>query len=352
MNQLQKKSKSTQKWGLYFVLLMVPCWLSGGPLFIDVWYGKEQSFGHLGGHPQRFVNILGHVSPGGEIQTLKYSLNGDLFLDLSFREDYKRIARTGDFNVELLVTELRRGKSHLKIVATHQNGETVSEEVTVIHYAEASGWPLPYEIRWSEVNLIQEAAQIIDGKWILTGQGVRTADRYYDRVLAFGDATWVNYEVQTTVTVHAVTPPKSGPNKTNVSHAAIATRWPGHDPDGNQPTVKWHPLGATAEFRLGSDLSQCRWRVFDGQRHLHVESERRRQIQFETPYHMKHRVETLANGHSWFRVKLWPVGEVEPESWDLERLEEQDDVPSGSALLLGHYSDVTFGDVRVVPVSP
>ena len=65
---------------------------------------------------------------------------------------------------------------------------------------------------------------------------------------------------------------------------------------------------------------------------------------------MKHRVETLSNGQSWFRVKLWPVGKTEPQTWDCERLEEADDVPAGSALLLAHFSDVTFGDVRVIPI--
>jgi hypothetical protein len=260
------------------------------------------------------------------------------------------MARTGDFNVEILQADLLPGKNLVRIMATHHTGETVSSEVTVINYVEEPGWPLPYEIDWSKVRNIQDVAQITDGKWILTGSGIRSVERYYDRAFAFGDASWVNYEVQTTVTVHAVTPPKSGPNKTNVSHAAIATRWPGHDPDGNQPTVKWHPLGATAEFRLGADLSECRWRVFDGQRELQVESDKRRKLEFETPYHMKHRVETLENGHSWFRVKLWPVGEPEPAAWDLERLEENDDVPSGSVLLLGHFSDITFGTVRVIPV--
>ncbi|MCB1122272.1 MAG: hypothetical protein KJT03_12035 [Verrucomicrobiae bacterium] len=339
-----------------FLFICFFCLLSFGlqaiPPYIDVWYGKEQSFGHLGGHPQRWINVLGHVSPGEQIASLFYTLNGSESRQLSYKEDSKRIARTGDFNVEILTSELLPGKNDVRIVAAHTNGETSEVNVSVINYTESPGWPLPYEIDWSQVDRIQDVAQVVDGKWILTGSGARCVERYYDRVLAFGDDTWVNYEVQTTVTVHAVTPPKSGPNTTNVSHAAIATRWPGHDPDGNQPTVKWHPLGATAEFRLGADLTQCRWRVFDGQRDLLVESDRRRKIEFEKPYHMKHRVETLENGHSWFRVKLWPVGEEEPESWDLERLEEQDDVPQGSALLLGHFADVTFGNVQVVPVNP
>jgi hypothetical protein len=65
---------------------------------------------------------------------------------------------------------------------------------------------------------------------------------------------------------------------------------------------------------------------------------------------MKHRVETLADGVSRYRVKLWPVDNTEPERWDLERL-EANDLPAGSALLIAHHADVTFGDVSVIPLT-
>lgn len=192
--------------------------------------------------------------------------------------------------------------------------------------------------------------QVTDGKWKLTDSGLRCVERYYDRAFALGDASWRDYEVETTVTVHALTSPNSGPNTTGVTHAAVALRWPGHDPDGAQPTVKWHPLGATGEFRFGGDLQQCRWRIFDGQRRFHRELERRRQLQFERPYSMKHRVETLADGASRYSTKLWPAGENEPPQWDFQRTEHDDDVPTGSALLLAHHSEVTFGDIHVRPI--
>jgi hypothetical protein len=207
-------------------------------------------------------------------------------------------------------------------------------------------WPLPYEIDWSQVRKIADVAQIVDGKWELTPQGIRSVERYYDRDIAFGDASWRDYEVATTVTFHTFTPPSTMPNTTSVTHAAIALRWPGHDADGNQPSVKWYPLGATAEFRLTKDLDECRWRVFDGKREFYVESERRRVIELEKSYHMKHRVETERDGRSRYRVKLWPMGEAEPAAWDLERY-ESGDLTSGSALLITHHSDATFGNVSV-----
>ncbi len=334
-----------------FSFLALSVWGDGSDLEIDLWYGDHQSFGHLGGHPQRFVNLLGDVTPASEIRSLWYRLNGTQLVPLSFREDRKRIAKNGDFNVEILRSLLKPGKNRVEIVATSKGGATFKKEAIIQYDPDPGKWPLPYSIDWSQVSRISDAAQVVDGEWELTPAGVRTVHRYYDRVLAFGDASWENYEVSTSVIIHALTAPKTGPNATNVTHVAIATRWPGHDPDGNQPTVKWHPLGATAEFRLGGDLQNCRWRIFDGQRAYHVESDRRRQLKFETPYRMKHRVETLADGRTWYRVKLWAALDDEPAEWDFERF-EPNDMESGSALLLAHHSDVTFGNVEVVPVNP
>lgn len=316
---------------------------------ISVWYGERQQFGHLGGHPQRWINILGSVSHADQIDSLTYSLNSSEPAHLSFLEDNKRLAQDGNFNVEISRSDLKEGANHVEIIATTLAGEVARARVIVDYNPSDGQWALPYHIDWSDVDEISEVAQVVDGKWCLTGNGVRTVEPYYDRVLAFGDASWKNYEVRTILTVHGITPPGTGANQTTVTHAAIATRWPGHDPDGKQPTVKWHPLGATAEFRFGRDLTQCRWRIFDGKKLYHVESSSRRSLAFEKPYEMKHRVESIAGGQSRYRVKLWPLGEPEPEAWDLERL-EINDLPSGSALLIAHHADVTFGNISISPL--
>lgn len=333
----------------FLIPLLFAATLQASSLEIDIWYGDQQNFGHLGGHPQRWVNVLGHVSPAEDIASLAYSLNGGDPQLLSFREDNKRMAKDGDFNVEILRTLLNEGKNRVSILAEDTNGKRTERSVVVNYQMNEEEWPLPYSIDWSKVDEISEAAQVVDGKWELTPNGIRSVERYYDRVIAFGDNSWENYEVQTTVIIHALTGPQELPNTTNVTHVAIATRWPGHDADGNQPTVKWHPLGATAEYRLGKDLKDTRWRVFDGQRKYRVESDRRRDLEFEKPYHMKHRVQTLANGLTHYQVKWWAADVDEPEAWDLERF-EPGDLRSGSALLLAHHSDVTFGNVTVVPV--
>ena len=41
---------------------------------IEIWYGDNQKFGHLG-NPQKWINILGNVSDQDGIKSLHYSLN-------------------------------------------------------------------------------------------------------------------------------------------------------------------------------------------------------------------------------------------------------------------------------------
>ena len=60
---------------------------------IDIWYGKTQSFGHLG-VPQKQINILGRVSdPQGinTIDTLWYSLNGSAGRSLNWGDNGRRL---------------------------------------------------------------------------------------------------------------------------------------------------------------------------------------------------------------------------------------------------------------------
>jgi hypothetical protein len=134
-----------------------------------------------------------------------------------------------------------------------------------------------------------------------------------------------------------------------VIHAAIAVRWPGHDDDGRQPRVKWYPLGATAEFRVTPGFDGCSWRILGGDG-FRVSSAFRRTIARDIPHAMKHRVESVSEEKTRYRVKLWEASESEPEGWDLEAEKGADDTPSGGALLIAHYTDVTFGNVTVAPV--
>jgi hypothetical protein len=331
------------------LIALLPAFLSAS-CDIEVWYGDHQRFGSPG-LAQRWINILGRVTPPAGVATLHYSLNGGALQKLSLGPDGRRLARPGDFNIEIDARILPPGDHRVEITAHDERQSPLCAKPVRVTYRAPPKWPLPYAIEWNKVKSIQDAAQIVDGLWRLTGNGVRTVAPYYDRVLAFGDDSWTNYEVETTVTFHGFTPPRPGPPTFNVSHAAIAARWPGHSDDGNQPRVQWYPLGATAEFRLSDNLDRCTWRVFTHNTRQTIDS-RPRTIQLDTKYGMKLRVRTPSGELSAYEAKLWPPAEPEPAAWDvLAAAPLAEDVPSGGALLVAHNTDVTFGDVHVRPLS-
>jgi len=317
---------------------------------IDVWYGDAQSFGRPG-HPQRWINILGNVS-GMENITATYAIiNKRDTLQLSLGQDCCRLARDGDFNIDIPRKLLFVGKNRVDIIVQDRENNVIIRKVK-LSYHDGHTWPLPYEIRWADVESIQHVADIMDGKWTLTPHGVRTVEPYYDRILTFGDSSWTDYEIQTTIIFHDFTPPTPGPPTYNVSHAAIALRFPGHDKDDFQPHRKWYPLGATGEFCLRAPLDSCHWRIFDGE-NFHVDNRKSgkiRAIDLNTVYGMKHRVETLTDERTRYSAKLWLMGEAEPEEWDITATEPPGDYFGGAALLIAHNTDVTFGDVSAIPL--
>lgn len=318
---------------------------------IDLWYGDTQEFGQLG-LPQKWINILGNVQSEKGIKDFTYTLNESEPKALSLGSDLHRLAAQGDFNVEMDVGDCLERENKLVLLALDSVGNTFEKEVTFILHKDRS-WKLPYRIDWSEVQQIQDVVQVVDGNWEINKIGLHNVDTYYDRVVAFGDDSWKNYEVSTTATFHDFTTPQTGPPTYNVSHAAIATRWTGHDQDGLQPTRKWYPLGATAEFRLTAGLDSCRWRIFDGPKpdatDFYVEQpiDHYRTIVLNKVYGMKHRVETIGRDSTLYSVKLWPFDQAEPTAWDLIGIEVEENFGQGSALFLAHNTSVTFGDVSV-----
>lgn len=328
-----------------FSLFQLNC--AQGPK-INVWYGDEQHFGS-NGQPQEWINILGRVESQDSVVSLQYSLNQCEPLPLSMGPDGHRLAKPGDFNVEIDYSDLMKGRNTVTIIAVDST-ENVREETVTVFYHAVTTCPLPYTIDWSKVDNIQEVAQIVDGRWQLQENGVRVLEPYYDRVLAFGDQSWTDYVVTTSVTFHGMRVPVPGRDAgSGVIHAAIAVRWPGHDQDGNQPRIKWYPLGSTAEFRVNPELQDCSWRILGGGSKV-VEEKSKRDIQLDVPYFMQHRVETLTDSTTQYSVKLWRQGEPEPEMWDLQAVEGPDDVQNGGALILAHYTDATFGNVQVRPI--
>lgn len=338
---------------LFVAMLLCGC-AEKSSIAIDVWYGDKQEFGQLG-MPQQWINILGNVLSENGIKNFTYQLNNADLKALTLGSDLHRLAALGDFNVDLDVNDCVEGENILKLIALDSAEQSLTKEITFT-VQKNNRWPLPYSIKWAEVKKLQDVVQVVDGHWEITEDGLHNLDIYYDRVVAFGDDSWTNYEVSTAVTFHNFTPPVKGPPTYNVSHAATATHWPGHDIDELQPHRKWFPLGATAEFRLTAGLDSCRWRIFDGPKpnsiNFYVEQseEEYRSIELNRVYGMKHRVETVSQDSTRYSVKLWPFDQQEPKTWDFSGVEAEENFESGSALLLAHNTKVTFGDVNVIPI--
>jgi len=316
--------------------------LRKGP--IDLWHRDSLSFGTCG-RPQRWVNILGCVECDRRRASLAYSLNKGAWQPLSIGPDGFRLANLGDFNIELDSRALPPGRNQLRIRAEFDRGDSFTETL-FFQVAESGQAPSSIDLDFSKHRSLPAQVDVVDGKWRSTREGLRTDQPYYDRCLAFADSTWTDYEVTATVKYHGARWPNAPEDAgANVVHAAIATRWPGHHDDGRQPRQKWHPLGATAEFRVNPSWQNCSWRVIGDPAQI-VEASKDRSIDLEKWYCLKHRVETLDPATALYSARIWQENEPEPSDWDIQLSKSNQESPSGGFLLIAHYSDLTFGSLE------
>ena len=323
--------------------------LTGDDVDVRFWYGPIQSFGTKG-QAQRWVNVLGQIRPPDQIESAAFSLNRGPEKPLSLGGDLHRLAMEGDFNVELAWDEVASGENTFSVSATLRNGETAHREV-VVRVENGNRWPLPYAIDFFEVESLQDVVHVVDGNWSLEADGVRTVQRYYDRVLALGDTTWRDYEAIVRLTIHSFTPPEPEPPTYDVTHFGVAMRWRGHHEDRFQPNRKWFPLGAQGEFLMKTAADRSRWRIlFDqSEEKPHLYSPKFNTVRLGKPIFVRAQVETLPDGRTRYRFKQWEQGGLEPLEWDVEGL-EADDYPSGALCLVPHNTDVTIHEVRVEPM--
>jgi uncharacterized repeat protein (TIGR02543 family) len=314
---------------------------SGAPL-IQVWYGSEQTFGSLG-KPQRWVNILGNVSDPDGVSVLKYSLNGGSELPLTIGPDYYRLANTGDFNVEIALTDLQDGVNQVIVTARDSLGNETAE-VVVLTYASGNVWPESYTIDWSNASSIQDVAQVVDGLWQIEDGNVRVVEPGYDRIIAIGDIAWTNYEVIVPVTVHSPIP--YPPTIPNPAALGLLVRWQGHVEDDNQPSVQWWPLGVFAHYRFVETSPSLR---LQAQQTLFIGYDFNLQFELGVKYIFKLRSETVSGG-STYSFKVWRADESEPSDWNLVGQEPADDQTQGSLILVAHHVDASFGNVSITPL--
>jgi hypothetical protein len=268
--------------------------------------------------------------------------------------DLHRLARPGDFNVELGWDDLRVGANRLRLRARWTDGARASTIVRLI-VERGRTWRLPYHVDLTRVRELQDAVQVVDGDWRLTDEGARTASPWYDRVLAVGDESWRDYEATVLVTLHGFTPAQRGPPTYGVPHVGLTLRWPGHSPDGRQPSRQWYPLGSATEFLIQADGRSGRWRILPdgGPRFAEVRAPEVSPLARDRRFRLKARVSTLPDGRSRYQVKQWNDGDPEPPGWAAESLESPESDPAGGSLLVvAHNTDVTVHEISVVSVGP
>jgi hypothetical protein len=307
---------------------------------IDVWYGANQEFGQIG-MPIPMVNVLGTTWSTNGIASLSYSLNGGSSRSLSVGPNSRRLAETGDFNVELAFADLAAGANSLAITAVDGAGQTTTTQVTVTD-SSGSIWPLPYGINWGGVSNINSVAQITDGQWYISGGAVRTTVAAYDRLIAIGDQNWQDYEVSVPVVVHSLNQggyaaPSNGPA------VGLVLRWPGNSYDGNQPMQGIYPLGAIAMYRWTTSYN--RFEIFGNNGTILDAASESQTLSLGTTYTFSARVETIGSA-AQYSFKWWASGASEPASWQL--IGRQSNGPShGCLLLLAHQVDASFGQVSI-----
>ncbi len=301
---------------------------------IEIWYGATQNFGAQG-QPQPYINILGNISATNSISAAYYALNDGAPVDLNLGPDGRRLENLGDFNADITTADLLAGQNQVRISAETDLGAQAAVTVTV-HYTPGTVWPAPYNIHWGDLATdaeILDAAQVVDGKWTLTPDGIRTLEPGYDRLIAIGDRTWTDYEARAAITLHSDLDWGEG--------VGFLFRWDGHT---NNPYVCGQPL--CGYFPLG-DIG---W-MQENKLALYYGGSVARTWQTDRQYQMVMRVETEA-GTTTYRLKVWDTTtETEPADWQLTRTTSTTP-PDGSLLLLAHQADVTFGEVSVRQVWP
>jgi uncharacterized repeat protein (TIGR02543 family) len=306
---------------------------TSGPT-INVWYGDEQEFGVLG-QTQQWVNVLGNVSDPDGVASLSYRLNGGASVPLSIGADGRRLVAPGYNNDDIVVHDLVTGPNEVELTAVDANGDGTSRVVTVV-YTASTTWATDYQIDWSQVTDIQDVAQVVDGKWAVTADGLRTVELGYDRAIAIGDVTWTDYELTVPVTVHGWATNPSGYSGRPAIGALL--RWQGHTDSpvsGWQPKSGWNPNGSIGwyshgELKFYATSASVPFSLTVGETYL-----------------MKIRVETIGDGNSLYSMKAWPEGAGEPADWLVTVTEGPTDLQRGSLLLLAHEVDATFGDVSI-----
>lgn len=323
---------------------------------IRVWHGLEQQVGHLGAVQDDF-NLMGEAADPEGLAWLSYRLNGGTEVPLSLRA-FRRLARDGDFNADIPIAALRVGKNEVKLEARWRDGRRAEQTVTIERAATGAS-RLPYEARFERPA--QSVGQYVDGEWGRAGNGLRTLRPGYGRIFAIGEKAWQDYEVRTSVTIHAVN--GDAPESHGGPGLGLILRFAGHVNGGHrlfpsaQPKFGYQPFGAMGWLRWKrGEVSAAPVRQFYPGDADKPSDYGAMAVELSTPYEIRMRAQTLPDpaggvGLTEYSFKMWKRGAKEPTAWDWQvKHESRFSLRRGGVALVAHHVDATFGDVRVEPL--
>ncbi len=320
------------------------------PTVFTSWYGSTQTFGKVG-TPQRYVNILGNVTDPVGLDTVKYRLNGGSPVVLTLGPDARRLQRPGDFNIDLAYNALQAGSNSVVVTTKNIFGEQTTNTITVIDSSK-NVWPLPFTVAMSSAKSLSDSVQVVDGRWAVASGAAQIVERGYDRLLAVGDTTWMDYDATVRLkvtgldtTLVAYNAPSNGPG------IGLLMRWAGHtnDPNpGRQPLEGYLPNGASAMLSWTS-VSTQRWEMFGNNAQLR-DAKDAPALQLDTMYMFRMQVSTVTGQGGFYRFKVWKASQTEPAGWLMNAQEGLGDPQHGSLLIVAHHVNCWIDHIRVTTV--
>lgn len=318
---------------------------------IHLWHPARAEIDRIG-RSQRCFNVLGRVRPAPRGTTLIARLGALPPRELKLGPDGARLAAPGDFNLDIDLSTLPAGETSVILEARTPDGELATATLGLVSRRDSPEWPLPWNADFTKTTEpLERIVQVIDGRWHLVPDGLAVVEPYYDRVIAFGDPRWSDYEVTARLRLRAQRVPE--PDRevgADVIHVALTLRWPGHHADHHQPHRLWYPLGATCEFRFLDGPERCRWRILDPRERV-ADPARDLKLSWDRPFCLRARVLTTGPDASLYQCKAWSAETPEPDTWDLEHLKYPETMRTGCALLVAHFTAVVVETLAVSPLT-
>ncbi|MEM6671689.1 MAG: fibronectin type III domain-containing protein [Planctomycetota bacterium] len=335
--------------------------LSGSPPIFEIFdaealgngQGVTLRFGHRG-QPQRFANIRGNVSDADGFilpNSLYYTLNGGPQVELTLGADPFRLIEPGDFNCDIRVDQLQVGSNVVEIHATDDQGLEQVQRV-LVSYDDVPEWP--FEAVDFTVDSLLNSAQIVDGRWESTPDGIHPVVAGYDRLITIGDRrTWTEYQVTMTFRIAwRAQPSDLPPNQGAGPAVGLGVRWDGHNETPRQPDREYWPTGGFTWFQWSDSGDRLELYANENSQSSQIFAN----MDLDRDYVLRFTVENVpggSGGEAVYTTELWEDSIDDPAAPDWSRtVTGLASAPThGAALIIAHHVDAYIKAFDVVDLS-